>query len=602
MCNFSISALNIQSNQCCVHLLHSWMIVPTRVNVLSHVCLLAFPGLLKRRQQRREAVKSQVQACMFCFVILSSYLRCLFFNIPEVSLADLFFELSSTWWWWCCCCCLLAILPWTDIRFSNRGLFHILLWRYLPEAPPGELLLPELPDEEDSLSLSSCGRLELPLCCCSPSAACFLRLLHFSPCWLLDFSTRTFFFRFPPAPWLISFSVVVSELKEEPLFECACTESSSSSSLSLFHASETLTPISSVLFTSELSDCGTRFHFLFPTSSSRMLVFSEPKTRWSPFSAKESLQMRLFFSSGCCCCCSSSSSKPLAFLFLLSRTADPRLPNLWAFHNVLTCGQYRIQISCSCSSSPAAAAASFCSSSQSGTCSELSPLSCKLTVPNPFLTRPSSSSSSPPRRPLFTAIVVLLRDDRCSSSLTTTVSVFFFSSSSSYLSSSMLKSMSVCTISFHLLLFLLLDGSWRRETSFSRVLRRLEGLVLVLAYSPFSLPPSLFFFEPSPTVPMAEESASAISPPHLLLSSTTWNLHYIFLSFIVFTLLASITTAVRKQKKFCNALSFFFYTTSRRLWTTPRSLHPLFLQTLKCCGSLDRSREDPSFLPPIFSW
>jgi len=96
MCNFSISALNIQSNQCCVHLLHSWMIVPTRVHELSHVCLLAFPGMLKRRQQQREAVKSQVQVCMFCFVILSSYLRCLFFNIPEVSLADLFLELSST--------------------------------------------------------------------------------------------------------------------------------------------------------------------------------------------------------------------------------------------------------------------------------------------------------------------------------------------------------------------------------------------------------------------------------------------------------------------------------------------------------------------------
>jgi Ca2+/H+ antiporter len=71
MCNFSISALNIQSNQCCVHLLHSWIIVPTRVHVLSHVCLLAFPGTLKRRQQQREAVKSQVQAQMFCFVILS---------------------------------------------------------------------------------------------------------------------------------------------------------------------------------------------------------------------------------------------------------------------------------------------------------------------------------------------------------------------------------------------------------------------------------------------------------------------------------------------------------------------------------------------------
>jgi hypothetical protein len=69
---------------------------PYQGNELSHVCLLAFPGMLKRRQQQREAVKSQVQVCMFCFVILSSYLRCLFFNIPEVSLADLFLELSST--------------------------------------------------------------------------------------------------------------------------------------------------------------------------------------------------------------------------------------------------------------------------------------------------------------------------------------------------------------------------------------------------------------------------------------------------------------------------------------------------------------------------
>lgn len=60
-------------------------------------CVLAcVPRNVEEKTTTKGGIEITSAGAHVCFVILSSYLRCLFFNIPEVSLADLFFELSST--------------------------------------------------------------------------------------------------------------------------------------------------------------------------------------------------------------------------------------------------------------------------------------------------------------------------------------------------------------------------------------------------------------------------------------------------------------------------------------------------------------------------